>query len=186
MMQLAFRAIATTAAIIAVAWLALCAGLFLLQRSFIFHGRAARPDLALTGLRGVQERQLLTADGLTLLAWYRPPAEGRPVALFLHGNAGDLSHRAPRVGQFAAAGWGVLLVEWRGFGGNPGSPSEEGLFLDAEAGHAALAALGITPGRIVIWGESLGTAVAVRLAQAHPARALVLEAPFTSMAEMAR
>ncbi len=182
----ALRYAAAAAAILAISWLALCIGLYLLQRRFIYHGRAARPDLAATGLRGVEERQLATADGLSLLAWYRPPAEGRPVALFLHGNAGDLASRAPRVGQFAAAGWGALLVEWRGFGANPGRPSEQGLTLDAEAGYAALRALGIPPGRIVIWGESLGTAVAVRLAQAHPAKALVLEAPFTTMAEMAR
>jgi fermentation-respiration switch protein FrsA (DUF1100 family) len=185
-LPLALRHVATAAAMLALAWLAACAGLYFLQRSLMYHGRASRPDPALAGVAGIDVRRLATADGLGLLAWYAAPAQGRPVALFLHGNAGDIGGRAGRVAQYAASGWGVLLVEWRGFGGNPGAPSEEGLARDAEAAHAELLALGIPPGRIVIWGESLGTAPAVRLARTHAARALVLEAPFTSMADMAR
>lgn len=186
MAHLLFRTATIAAAILALAWVAACVGLYVLQRSLMYHGRAARPDPALAGVPHVDVRRVRTTDGLELLAWYAPPAPGRPVALFLHGNAGDIGGRAGRIGQYGAAGWGVLLLEWRGFGGNPGAPSEEGLARDAEAGYAALLGLGVAPDRIVIWGESLGTAVAVRLAQGHAARAVVLEAPFTSMAAMAR
>jgi len=84
-------------------------------------------------------------------------------------------------------GWGALLVEWRGYGGNPGRPSEAGLLRDARAGLAALQAQGHAPGRIVVWGESLGTAVAVPLAAARGdgIGALILELPFTSLADLA-
>ena len=128
-----------------------------------------------------------TADGLDIVAWYQPPASAeQPVVLFFHGNSGNIGHRGGRIAHNASHGWGTMLPEYRGFGGNPGSPSEEGLALDAEAAYGALRADGIAPERIVIWGESLGTAVATRLAAAHPASALILEAPFTSMADIAR
>ena len=182
-LPLSLRFIAGLATVAVLAWLALCAGLYVFQRSFIFHGGATRPDVP----PGVEVRSLATADGLALNAWYLPPAAAdRPVILFLHGNSGHIGHRAGRLPEFAAAGWGMLMVEYRGFGGNPGAPSEEGLALDAAAAHAALTGMGIAPARIVIWGESLGTAVAIRLASERPAAALLLEAPFTSMADMAR
>jgi fermentation-respiration switch protein FrsA (DUF1100 family) len=173
--------------VVGFAYVALCAGLYLLQRRFIFPAGGGRPDPLAYGVPEVRVLTVRTADGLDLNAWYLPPA--RPdgaVALFLHGNGGTIGGRAARVPQFAAAGWGVLLLDYRGYGGNPGSPSEEGLALDARAAYDALLGLGIAPGCIVVWGESLGTAPAVRLAREAKVAAVVLEAPFTSMTEMAR
>lgn len=132
---------------------------------------------------------LRTADGLEILGWWVPPADGAaPVLLYLHGNGGSLAHRAPRLAAFAARGWGVLMVAWRGYGGNPGAPSEAGLLRDAEAGLAALAVRGIAAPRIAIWGESLGTGPAIRLAAENPGRvgAALLEAPYTSLLDLAR
>jgi fermentation-respiration switch protein FrsA (DUF1100 family) len=166
----------------ALAYLAVCTGMYVFQRRLMYHGGSQRP----VAPEGVAERTLHTRDGLDLLAWYLAPAPGRPVVLLLHGNAGNLNHRIPRLAPLAARGWGALFVEYRGFGGNPGAPSEEGLHLDALAGYEALAGLGIPADRIVIWGESLGTAVASRLATEKPAAALVLESPFTSMLDMGR
>jgi pimeloyl-ACP methyl ester carboxylesterase len=108
------------------------------------------------------------------------------VLLFLHGNAGHVGHRIERLRRFAAQGWGVLLVEYRGYGGNPGSPSEAGLRLDAAAGWAALQARGLPPGRIVVWGESLGSGLATWLAARESPGAVVLETPYTSIAAVAR
>ncbi len=178
--------------VVAALYVALCAGLYFGQRRLVFITAGSRPDPVASGVPDVEVLRVRTADGLDLNAWFRAPeAAGGKVALFLHGNAGTIGHRAPRVPQFAAAGWGVLLLEWRGYGGNPGAPSEEGLALDARAAYELLRARGYAPERIVIWGESLGTALAVRLAEELGAAegavaAVVLEAPFTALIDMAR
>ena len=169
------------------------AGLFLFQRRILYLPDRARPDLARAGVAGamrvagVVETPVSTQDGLTLLAWYLPPAAPDGfVVLYLHGNAGHLGHRACRFAPFAVLGWGVLMPEYRGFGGNPGRPSEAGLNLDAQAGLAALRAMGVPLSRILFWGESLGSGVAAQLATAHTPAAVLLEAPYTSIAAMAR
>jgi fermentation-respiration switch protein FrsA (DUF1100 family) len=110
------------------------------------------------------------------------------VLLYLNGNGGNLLHRAPRLQHFRDLGWGVLLVQWRGYGGNPGSPSEAGLMEDARAGLRALQDAGVPAARIVPWGESLGTAPAIRLAAEQPEAigALILESPFTSLLALGR
>ena len=165
------------------------AALWLLQDRLIYHPGTERPDIALVGDPTVREITLTTEDGLALLAWQAPPATATsPVLLYLHGNGGTLAHRAGRMRQFLARGWGVLMVEWRGYGGNPGSPGEAGLAADARAGLAALQAADVPAGRIVLWGESLGTGLAVRLAAEQPAAvgAVVLESPYTSLLEVGR
>ena len=173
--------------VIAAFYVTLVGGLYAWQRKIIFVTDTTAPDLARAGVPLAQEWRIVTEDGLDLVAWFTPPREaGQPVALFFHGNSGNIGHRADRMHHFEAAGWGALLVEYRGFGGNPGSPSEEGIARDARAALAALIGHGYPSNRIVIWGESLGTAVAVRLATENAAAALVLEAPFTSMADIAR
>ena len=181
------RWLAKAALVLMLGYGVLCVGLYVLQRRIMFHGGDKRPDPVALGLRDIAVLSVRAADGVVLNAWYQPPpTEGGRVALFLHGNAGTIGDRAGRVPQFTAAGWGVLLLEWRGFGGNPGAPSEEGLALDARAAFDALLAMGVAPERIVIWGESLGTALSVRLGGEVTAAAVVLEAPFTSMLDMAR
>jgi uncharacterized protein len=104
----------------------------------------------------------------------------------LHGNGGNIAYRAERLRRFARAGWGTLLLEYRGYGGNPGTPTEEGLAQDAQAGLAALYRKGVASEQILIWGESLGCGVAVRLASEHRVAALLLEAPYTSITALAR
>jgi hypothetical protein len=128
-----------------------------------------------------------TADGLDLLAWFAPPADAaQPVVLYLHGNGGNIAYRSIRFVQMSHLGWGVLLLEYRGYGGNPGTPSEAGLYADARAGYAALRALGIQASRILLWGESLGTGVAVRLATEVDVGAVLLESPYTSITAVAQ
>lgn len=125
-----------------------------------------------------------TADGLRLTgSLVRPTGPDRGVAvLVLHGNAGHRGHRVPLAASLAAAGLTVLVAGYRGYGGNPGSPSEEGLIADARAAAAYLEGAGFAPGRTVYFGESLGAAVAARLAAERSPGAVVLRSPFTDLA----
>ncbi len=159
------------------------------QRAFIYFPRSDVPSPAAAGLPAAQVVTFETVDGVTLEGWFLPPARpgsGHTLLLF-NGNAGHRGDRAALGAQLAARGFSVLLVDYRGYGGNPGLPSEEGLSRDA---RAALAYVGrrhdVDATRIVFYGESLGAAVAVRLALEYPPAALILRSPFTSLAEIGR
>jgi len=130
---------------------------------------------------------LTTADGLTLLAWYhKAPNRNGPVLVLFHGNGGTIEIRAAKAKTFIAAGFGVLLPEYRGYGGNPGSPTEDGLYADGRAALAFAAEQDVAPGRVVLLGESLGTGVAVQMAVEQRVAALVLQAPYSSVADVAQ
>jgi pimeloyl-ACP methyl ester carboxylesterase len=148
------------------------------------------PDLArvspsAAGLSQAEEVMLTTADSERLIAWHVAPQSDRPVILYLQGIGGALRHRVHRFAQLLQHGFGVFAVSYRGFGGSTGSPSETGLLLDAEAAYAFCTDY-YAAERIVVWGESLGTGVAVALASKHLVGRLILEAPFTSAADVAR
>lgn len=163
------------------------AAIYLAQRRMMYFPATYLPSPIDAGLAEAQAVTLKTSDGLDLVAWHVPvsPSGGLPTIVYLHGNAGNIAGRVFRARPFAKAGYGVLLVEYRGYGGNPGSPTEEGLYADGRAALAYLAEQGIGPERIVLFGESLGSGVAVRMASEIPAHALVLEAPFTSATDVA-
>jgi fermentation-respiration switch protein FrsA (DUF1100 family) len=173
-----------TAGVAALALYLTCVAVLVLQqRRFLYVPDNRRPDLASAGVPQARALTVHTADGLDLLAWWTPPDdEAQPVVLYLHGNGGHIGYRAARLARFNRLGWGALLLEYRGFGGNPGEPTEAGLFADARAGYDALLALGIPPRRILLWGESLGSGVAVQLATQVEAGAVLLESPYTSIA----
>jgi fermentation-respiration switch protein FrsA (DUF1100 family) len=179
-MQTAILSILGLAAII---YLALLAYLFVAQRSILFVPDRSRPDLAEAGLDdAMRQVEIATADGLRLLSWYRPPpTPDAPIMLFLHGNAGHIGHRGLKLRPYIEAGWGLLMLQYRGYGGNPGMPTEQGLYADASAAMDFLGAQGVRDGRNMLYGESLGAAVAVQMALKHAAGALVLEAPFCSV-----
>jgi fermentation-respiration switch protein FrsA (DUF1100 family) len=136
-----------------------------------------------------EEVAFTTDDGLTLSAWWIPATgdpDGSTIIVF-HGNGGNRADRTPLARGLTQQGYGVLLVDYRGYGGNPGSPSEEGLLLDAEAAVAYLKSRpDVDPDRLVYFGESLGAAVAIAVAQEHPPSALILRSPFTSLPDVAR
>lgn len=171
---------------LAVIYAAVLAALFALQRQILFRPDHDRPAAARAGVAGLETVSLATADGLSLLAWFLPARGAGPVVLYLHGNAGHIGHRSDRVRRFAELGWGVLLVEYRGYGGNPGAVGEAGLRLDAAAGLAELRARGVADRRILVWGESLGSGLATWLAARETVGAVVLETPFTSIADIAK
>ncbi len=176
-------AVATVAAI----YLLILAYLWATQRSHVFRPDRKRPDLTQSAVaRLMREVAISGADGLVLGAWYGPARPGRPTLLYCHGNAGTLGGRAERVRPYLERGYGVLLVAYRGYGGNPGTPTEAGLYADARAHLDWLLAQGTPADQIVLYGESLGAAVAVQLATERRAAALVLEAPFASIVLSAR
>jgi hypothetical protein len=178
---------AVLAGIVAI-YVALLVLLYVAQRSILYVPNTEVPSLAESGAQGLMEAvETRSADGLRLLAWYHPPPTNpAPVLVYFHGNAGHIGHRAERVRPYVDAGFGALLVEYRGYGGNPGRPTEEGLYADARAAVDFLEQQGVAPARMVFYGESLGTAVAIQIALERACAALVLEAPFTSVAAVAQ
>ena len=171
------------------AWAAIVAAAWLFQRSMIYFPMTAAPPSTRTFLDGAEDVTFETADGLRLAAWFVPPAgaESGTTILVFNGNAGDRSLRVPLAQALSKAGHAVLLTDYRGYGGNPGRPSEEGLITDARAARTWLVEQrGLDPVRLVFFGESLGTAVAIRLAAEYPPAAVVLRSPFPSLGEVAR
>lgn len=158
----------------------LAAMIWLGQRRLIYLPDRSVPEPA----GGVREVSLQTADGVRLAAWLVPAvgADRRFAVLVAPGNAGNREHRLPLATGLARRGLTVLLLEYRGYGGNPGRPNEAGLALDARAGLAYLAGAGFTPERTIYFGESLGAAVVTELATEHPPAGLVLRSPFVDLA----
>ena len=159
--------------------------MFFGQRKLMYHGGETVPTPAEFGVPDMRPVGLTTADGLELLAWYRAPTdEAAPTIVYYHGNAGHIGHRADKARPYLDAGFGVMLVAYRGYSGNPGEPSETGFYHDARAALGFLANQGVPSERIVVYGESLGSGVAVQMASEQRFGAVVLEAPFTSMADV--
>jgi uncharacterized protein len=179
------RFIAIVMAICASLYVGLTALLYFTQRDYLYFPDERRPTVSTAAIAFLTEVELVTSDGLRLLAWYIPPPQGRPVVLYFHGNGGNIAYRAPRLLQFARAGLGVLIPEYRGYGGNAGEPTETGLYLDAVTAMDFLDMGGISSDRTIVYGESLGTGIATRVASQHNVAALVLEAPYTSITAMA-
>lgn len=151
------------------------------QRRLVYFPSPGPVPPAASVARNGQDVVIETDDGIRLNAWYFPVDGDGPAVLVLPGNGGDRSMRAPLALALNRMGSSVLLVDYRGFGGNPGRPSEDGLGEDARAAQSWLAA---REQEIVYFGESLGAAVAVGLAVERPPRALVLRSPFTSLADV--
>lgn len=157
------------------------------QRRLIYFPATAPVAPASTVITDAQDVRLRTSDGLILGAWFVPAREPtRDVTVLVaNGNAGDRSLRAPLARALAACGMGVLLFDYRGFGGNPGQPSEEGLARDARAAYQFLTEVtGIAADRLLYYGESLGAAVITELATEYPPAGMVLRSPFTDLASL--
>src|SRR5919204_776240 len=160
-----------------------------LQRRLIYFPLPAQLPRAEAVVAGAREVTLRTVDGLALGAWLVEAGEpDRGVAVLVaNGNAGNRSLRAPLARSFADAGLAVLLFDYRGYGGNPGRPSEDGLARDVRAAHRFLIEEAeIAPARLLYYGESLGAAVVTELATAHPPAGLVLRSPFVDLASVGR
>lgn len=160
---------------------------FVMQRTLLYPAGSDVPDAAMAAAAGIQAVTTETPDGLQLTHWYVPPSEPNgPVLVVFHGNAGHVGDRVPKLAELMRAGFGLLLAGYRGYGGNPGRPNEEALSADARLLLDWLAGQGVAPERTVLYGESLGTGIAVKMATERPAAAVILEAPFTTVAEVAQ
>jgi pimeloyl-ACP methyl ester carboxylesterase len=161
--------------------------LLLEKRMIYFPFRTLEVSPGGLGLRH-EEARLVTEDGVAIHGWLLPVEGSRFTVLMAHGNAGNISHRLDRVLlMHARLKTDVFLFDYRGYGRSEGSPDEEGTYRDARAAYRYLVTdRGVDPGRLVLFGESLGAAVALQLALESPCRALVLESPFASIAAMAR
>ncbi len=182
------RALYVVTAVVVVAALLLTL-LWVFQRQLIYFPGSAPAEHASDVIPGGRDVTLKTSDGLQLGAWFFPVrAEDHGVAVLVaNGNAGNRSLRAPLAVALARAGLSVLLFDYRGFGGNPGTPTEEGLRRDARAAHLFLVEeAGVGPDRLLYYGESLGAAVVTRLATELAPGGLVLRSPFVDLASVGR
>jgi fermentation-respiration switch protein FrsA (DUF1100 family) len=165
------------------------AALWALQRRLIYFPFGRVPAPSAVGLDDAEEVAFAAGDGVVLRAWFvpAPASPARATVLVLNGNAGNRAYRAPLARALRARGLHVLLLDYRGYGGSGGSPSESGLLADARAAREFLLRRpDVDPARVVYFGESLGAAVALALALDHPPAALVLRSPFTSLADVGR
>jgi fermentation-respiration switch protein FrsA (DUF1100 family) len=159
------------------------------QRRLIYFPDTDTPSRGTVGAFDGEPVTYETSDGLRLGAWFfaGPEAPPRLTILVFNGNAGNRAHRAPLAASLRSHGLQVMLTDYRGYGGNPGAPREDGLAADAQAALAYLMSRPeVDRSRIVYFGESLGSAVAVRLAVEHRPAALILRSPFTSLTDVGR
>ena len=177
------RVLMSAAAII----LVLVAAIWLAQRRLMyFPDRDVLPP-ARVGLEAVEEVRFTTADGVRLHGWFVAAERPRFTVIVFNGNAGNRAYRGPLAAALRAQGHSVLLFDYRGFGESGGSPTESGLAEDARAAREQVTMRAdVDAARVVYFGESLGTAVATRLAAEHPPAALILRSPFASMTEVGR
>ena len=161
--------------------------MYVMQRKMLFLPGSTLVSPDAVGVPEMNTVALKTSDQLTLQSWYHPPTGDTQTIVYFQGNAATIAERAFKARTWIDRGYGVLLVGYRGFGGNAGSPSEAGLIKDGYAGLAFLADQGIAADRIVLYGESLGSGVATALAAGPEIRlaAVILEAPYTSVADLA-
>lgn len=171
--------------LVALGYLGVVAALYVKQREMLFPiptVTRTSPDAA--GLAQAEEHVLTTADGERIIVWHVPAQPGRRVVIYCPGNGDSLAGAAGRFRDIVADGTGLIALSYRGYAGSSGQPSEHGLLADAAATYA-FAASRYEPGRMIAWGYSLGTGVAIALAADHPFAALILEAPYTSITDVA-
>jgi pimeloyl-ACP methyl ester carboxylesterase len=181
------RAVLVAVLVAVVAVGTVMAMLWALQRQLIYFPDATTAGAAAEAIPGARDVTVRTADGLELAAWFVPAATERDTGmavLLAPGNGGNRAGRAEFAERLSGRGLAVLLMDYRGYGGNPGTPSEDGLAADADAAVQTLADLGYPSQRTLYFGESLGTGVVAALQARHPPAGLVLRSPFPDLAEV--
>ncbi len=179
------RRVLNSLIIVVVIYGVIAGAMFLLQRRMMYFPSHNNPEPTAVGLLDVSVETLTTQDGERLTLWYKPAVKEQPTVLFFHGNAGEIGDRADRFAAYSASGFGVAFVSWRGYGSSTGTPSETGLVTDAHTAYDWIMAQGVTPDKLVIVGESLGSGPAVHVAAVRPVGAVVLGAPYTATVDVA-
>lgn len=172
----------------AVVYVAVCTSLFLIQRTFMYFPSKVTQSRAVFNAQDMDVVSFNTEDGLELAAWYKAPETGKPIIVLFHGNASHMGISALKVRSFLDAGYGAFLPAYRGYAGNKGRPTEQGLYLDGRAAISWLLENGYEQSDIIIYGESLGTGVSVELASKYykDVRGVILESPYTSFIDLAK
>ena len=161
--------------------------IFLFQRKILFNtsGKPKKPNYY--KLYNIKEINILTSDGVNLLAWYSKPKNNQPLLIYFHGNSLDIGERADRINRYIKCGWGVFLLAWRGYSGNVGKPTEKNLYIDGKSAIEWISKnLNYNYKQMILYGESLGSGVAVELGTRHKFKSIILEAPFTSIPDIAQ
>ena len=167
----------------------LLAIMFFFQRSFLYHPTIDNylKDQAINEPSEIEKVKITTEDNIDLVAWfYHKDVEKFKTILFFHGNAGSLENRTYKLNHFKDLNVNFLIIAWRGFSGNEGKPNENGLYKDAKSAIEWLNSKGITDKNIILYGESLGTGVAVEVAQNKNYAGVILESPYTSMVNVGK
>ncbi len=169
--------------LVLLAYLIIVAALYFAQRSFVYFPNDKVPVKP----SDVVEVLATAKDGVQIRSWYIPRSDNeKSFIVYFHGNAGNFANRAPKVLDYVKAGYGVLLAEYRGYGGNEGDISEAGIYMDARAQIDWLInEQGVSEGEIVLYGESIGSGPATQMATEYDVKALVLETPFSSLVDVA-
>ena len=176
-----------TISVAAGVYIVLVGALYLGQRALLYHPDTSPLEPERAGLPESALVETQTDDYLDLKHFFVPPGDPEaPVVVVFHGNAGNAGDRVAKFTRLIAGGYGLFLAEYRGYGGNPGTPSEAGLIADGESVLDWLEERGFGEARLVLYGESLGSGVAMALAERQRVRAIVLEAPFTSIGAAAQ
>lgn len=160
--------------------------MLIIQRQLIYVPSSTIPNRTTAHADDMKIITLHTQDGLNLMSWYKPAYTHQPTVLILHGNAGNIATRMTLARSLMDAGLGVLLLEYRGYGGNPGQPTEQGFYQDARAAMNFLHQQSIQNKDIILYGESLGTGVATKLATEYKVAAVILQSPYTSLTALGR
>ena len=169
---------------IAFAYVLIALVIYFAQRKLTYFPSPDRVLPADVGLPQVAERVIETPDGERVVTWYAKSAPGQPTILYFHGNGGNLAIRAERIRRYLDRGQGMLMMSYRGYSGSSGHPSEAKNLADARRAYEMLIADGIAPADIILYGESLGSGVATRIAVEKPVAGLILDSPFTSAADV--
>jgi fermentation-respiration switch protein FrsA (DUF1100 family) len=165
-------------------YVGLVALMYFAQRALMYFPDRTRTTPAAAGFPEAEEVVLDTADGERVIIWQVAAHGDRPVVLYFHGNGGALQHRVDRFRSLIADGQGLIALSYRCYGGSTGSPSETGILADAAAAYA-FATSRYAADKLILWGESLGTGVAVALASERPVGRVVLESPFSAAVDVA-
>jgi len=167
-------------------YVSICAYMYVMQRDFLYQPNVIRPLLIDKLNTKVQEIEIASTDNINLKSWFYKNNQNKFTILFLHGNNGNLKTRIYKLNEFKDLNLNYLIISWRGFNGNNGKPTEQGLYDDARNAVKWLEKNNIPKSKIILYGESLGTGVAAELAQNEKFAAIILESPYTSIGDVAK
>ncbi len=180
------RMVTVIAGTLLAVYVVIVAAAYFLQRQLMYFPDITRVAPAEAGVVGVEEIEITRPDGVVLVAWFRAPDPGQPTVLYFHGNGGSVAWRDGIINYWSQQGFGFLFPNYRGYGGSTGSPSEDALISDGLAAYGELERRGVDVNSVTVYGESLGSGVAVQVAAQRKAASVVLKAPFTSTLDVAR